>query len=48
LGDELFSELVESIKEAGAYLRGEQVDVRVTILGAPDSGGPNQITSRQS
>ena len=34
--DELFNDLVESIKEAGAYLRGEQEPARVTFAGEPD------------
>lgn len=34
--DELFSELVESIEAAGAYLRGEDDGVRVTFVGEPD------------
>ena len=34
--DDLFNELVESIKEAGAYLRGELTAARVTIIGEPD------------
>jgi putative transcriptional regulator len=34
--EELFNDLVESIKEAGAYLRGEQVPARVTFVGEPD------------
>ena len=46
--DKLFNELVESIKEAGAYLRGEQVAVRVTILGEPGSGQSTEAASRQS
>ena len=33
---ELFDELVESIKEAGAYLRGEEEASRVTFIGEPD------------
>ncbi|HEX8691229.1 MAG TPA: hypothetical protein VF746_02215 [Longimicrobium sp.] len=33
--EDLFEELVESIKEAGAYLRGEQVPARITILPSP-------------
>jgi putative transcriptional regulator len=36
MNDETFNELVESIREAGAYLRGEPVDVRVTFTGEPD------------
>ena len=40
---ELFDELVESIKEAGAYLRGEEVDVRVTFLEEPDSRAGGEI-----
>ena len=34
--DELFSELVESVKEAGAYLRGEETPARVTFVDEPD------------
>lgn len=34
--DELFDELVGSIREAGAYLRGEQAPARVTFVGEPD------------
>jgi putative transcriptional regulator len=34
--EELFNDLVESIKEAGAYLRGEQAPARVTFVGEPD------------
>ena len=43
MNDELFNELVDSIKEAGAYLRGEPVDVRVTFVGEPD---PRAIRER--
>lgn len=34
--DELFNELVESVKEAGAYLRGERAPARVSFVGEPD------------
>lgn len=34
--DELFNELVEGLKEAGAYLRGEVAPSRVTFVGEPD------------
>jgi putative transcriptional regulator len=34
--DELFNELVESIKHAGAYLRGEVAPARVTFVDEPD------------
>ena len=34
--DELFDELVESVVEAGAYLRGEQGAARVSFAGEPD------------
>ncbi|HET7234597.1 MAG TPA: helix-turn-helix domain-containing protein [Longimicrobium sp.] len=40
---EMFSELVASIKEAGAYLRGEPADVRVTFVDEPD---PREIRER--
>jgi len=33
--DELFDELVGSIREAGAYLRGEETPARVTFVGEP-------------
>ena len=36
MNDELFNELADSIKEAGAYLRGEGVPARVTFRGEPD------------
>lgn len=41
--DELFNELVESVKEAGAYLRGEQPPARVSFVGEPD---PRAIRER--
>jgi putative transcriptional regulator len=34
--DELFNELVQSVREAGAYLRGEADPARVTFVGEPD------------
>lgn len=34
--DELFNELVGSIREAGAYLRGGEPAARVTFVGEPD------------
>jgi len=34
--EEMFDELVESIKEAGAYLRGEMAPARITFVGEPD------------
>jgi len=43
MNDELFAELVESIQEAGAYLRGEPAHVRVTFVGEPD---PRAIRER--
>lgn len=43
MNDELFNELVESIRDVGAYLRGEPVDVRVTFVGEPD---PRAIRER--
>jgi putative transcriptional regulator len=36
VNDELFNELVDSVKEAGAYLRGEGAPARVTFRGEPD------------
>lgn len=36
MNDKLFNELVESIKEAGAYLRGEQPPARITVVSEPD------------
>ncbi len=41
--DELFNELVEGVKEAGAYLRGEAEPAAVSFVGEPD---PREI--RQS
>jgi putative transcriptional regulator len=41
--DELFDELVEGLKEAGAYLRGEMAPARVTFVGEPD---PREIRGR--
>jgi putative transcriptional regulator len=43
MNDELFAELCDSIREAGAYLRGEPADVRVTFAGEPD---PRAIRER--
>lgn len=43
MNDELFNELVDSIKEAGAYLRGEGAPARVTFRGEPD---PKSIRTR--
>ncbi len=34
--DDLFDELVESVKEAGAYLRGETPAAEVSFVGEPD------------
>jgi len=36
MNDELFNELVQGVKEAGAYLRGEADPARVTFVGEPD------------
>ncbi len=41
--DELFDELVEGIKEAGAFLRSEQPPASVTFVGEPD---PRAIRER--
>jgi putative transcriptional regulator len=41
--DELFDDLVGSIKEAGAYLRGEQTPGSVTFASEPD---PRAIRER--
>lgn len=41
--DELFAELVGSIKEAGAYLRGEQAPASVSFAAEPD---PRAIRER--
>lgn len=41
--DDLFNELVESVREAGAYLRGEGTPSRVTFVGEPD---PRAIRER--
>jgi putative transcriptional regulator len=41
--DELFQELVESIRDTGAYLRGEKAPARVTFLGEPD---PREVRAR--
>ncbi len=41
--EESFNELVESIREAGAYLRGEGEPARVSFVGEPD---PRAIRSR--
>jgi putative transcriptional regulator len=43
MNDALFDELVEGVKEAAAYLRGEPTDVRVTFAGEPD---PRAIRER--
>lgn len=43
MNDELFQELVDSVKEAGAYLRGEEAPARVTFCGEPD---PRAIRAR--
>lgn len=34
--EKMFSELVESIREMGSYLRGESEPARVTFVGEPD------------
>jgi hypothetical protein len=36
MNDALFAELLESVSEAGAYLRGEPTAARVTIVGEPE------------
>ncbi|HLL48141.1 MAG TPA: helix-turn-helix domain-containing protein [Longimicrobiaceae bacterium] len=41
--EELFDELVESVKEAGAYLRGEQALEHLHFVDEPD---PRQIRER--
>jgi putative transcriptional regulator len=41
--DDLFDELVDSVKEAGAYLRGEAAPARVTFVGESD---PRAIRAR--
>lgn len=41
--DELFDELVEGVRDAGAYLRGEQAPERVHFADEPD---PRQIRER--
>lgn len=41
--EKLFNELVESVREMGAWLRGEDVPVRVTFVGEPD---PRDIRAR--
>ncbi|HLL81875.1 MAG TPA: helix-turn-helix domain-containing protein [Longimicrobium sp.] len=41
--DEMFEELVGSIKEAGAYLRGEQPPASVSFVAEPD---PRAIRER--
>ncbi len=41
--EESFNELVESIREAGAYLRGEAEPAGVSFVGEPD---PRAIRSR--
>ena len=41
--NELFEELVGSIKEAGAYVRGEQAPATVSFVGEPD---PRAIRER--
>lgn len=41
--DDLFNELVGSVREAGAYLRGEQAPARVDFVGEPD---PKAIRAR--
>lgn len=35
MDDELFNDLVKSIEEAGAWLRGEDVPVRVWVVDEP-------------
>ncbi|CAN5835590.1 NadS family protein [soil metagenome] len=34
--EDLFNELVDSVEEAGAYLRGKAAPARVTFVGEPD------------
>ena len=41
--EKLFNELVQSVKEMGAYLRGEREAARVTFVGEPD---PREIRAR--
>ena len=43
MNDELFNELVGSIAEAGAIVRGERAPARVTFAGEPD---PREIRAR--
>lgn len=42
--EDLFQELLESVREAGAYLRGEHVDgIRITFIGEPD---PREVRAK--
>ncbi|HEX2092281.1 MAG TPA: NadS family protein [Longimicrobiaceae bacterium] len=41
--DDLFGELVESVKEAGAFLRGEEAPARLSFVDEPD---PRAIRER--
>jgi len=43
MNEDTFAELCECVREAGAYLRGEPADVRVTFAGEPD---PRAIRER--
>jgi putative transcriptional regulator len=43
MDEKLFDELVESIRETGAYLRGETEPARVHFVGEPD---PREIRAR--
>jgi putative transcriptional regulator len=42
--EDLFAELLESVRDAGAYLRGEHVEgIRVTFVGEPD---PREVRAK--
>lgn len=42
--DDLFQELLQSVREAGAWLRGEHVEgIRVTFVGEPD---PREVRAK--
>lgn len=39
MNDELFEELLESVREGGAILRGERQAARTTVVPSPATGG---------
>lgn len=46
MNEKLFNELIESIRDAGAYLRSERAETRVTFVGEPNPRVVLQIADK--